>query len=322
MKPSKNPNIDIYTKTHKDRAFNLSDISLPEGISKSCVWCLDKLEGKQRRWCGDDECAKAALAWGRPQSAHGLYELLKRQDFCCKGCGLGYQEYYDLAVSKKSKFYEKELHSFDVERVMRRMKRLIPREVRPEIDHVLAITLGGTALGLENHQILCAKCHKDKTKVDIKEKFSRNPNPRKGVKFSEDHVQALSKVRKGFDSANRKKSREEKLYPSMMVPLIATNLKSGQEIEFKSLTEAADSLGLQHSNISRVLNAKQGRKKHKGWTFKFKLDKSNTVGDTGDSDPNQRSNYDQENTVQLPNDPINDDSNESEPGKPVGPIHD
>lgn len=280
MKLPNNPNIEIYTKTHKDRAFSLSDIRLPEGTKKCCVWCMTELEGLQRRWCGDDECVKSALAWGRPQSAHGLYELLKRQNCSCLNCGQSWSEYMEVAVSKKSKFRGAELHSRDIELVMRRFKRLIPRDIRPEVDHILAIVLGGTALGLENHQILCAKCHKIKTKSDIQEKFARNGNPRKGVKFSEEHVQALSEARKGQDSEARKASREKNLYPTLRFPIIAKNIATGEEIEFESILECAKSLGLQHSNISRVLNAKQNRTKHKGWTFKKKVDKSAPVGDT------------------------------------------
>ncbi|NJO48188.1 MAG: HNH endonuclease [Leptolyngbyaceae cyanobacterium RM2_2_4] len=175
----------------------------------------------------------------------------------------------ETAVSKKSKFRGVELHSRDIELVMRRFRRLIPTEIRPEVDHVLAIVLGGTALGLENHQILCAKCHKTKTKSDIKEKFSRNPNPRKGVALSEEHVTALSEARKGQDSDVRKASREKNLYPILRKPIVAINLSTKQEILFDSSEDAAKSLNLQISNVSRVLSGKQNRKQHKGWTFRY-----------------------------------------------------
>lgn len=273
MKLSNNPNIEIYTKTHKDRAFSLSRIRLPEGITKSCVWCLTELYGLQRRWCKDDECVKSALAWGRPQSPHGLYELLKRQNYCCLNCSLSWSEYMNTAVSKNSKFYELELHSRDIELVMRRFKRLIPEDIRPEVDHIVAISLGGTALGLENHQILCAKCHKIKTKLDIREKFARNGNPRKGVKFTEEHKEALSKSRKGFDNEARYEHRKNNIYPKMRVPLIAVNIETKEDILFNSIEECAKSLNLQVSNISRVLAGKQNRRQHKGWTFRYQSDK-------------------------------------------------
>lgn len=295
MKLPNNPNIEIYTKNHKDRVFNLSNIKLPEGSKKCCVWCMSELKGLQRRWCKDDECIKSALAWGRPQSAHGLYELLKRQKCSCLNCGLSWSEYMEIAVSKRSKFRDVELHSRDIELVMRRFRRLIPKNIRPEVDHILAIVLGGTALGLENHQILCAKCHKTKTKSDIKEKFARTPNPRKGVKFSEEHVRALSEARKGVDTEARRIGREKNLYPALRIPIIAINIISGEEIEFESSLECAKALNLQSSNVARVLNAKQGRKQHKGWTFKKKVDKSSTVEDTDI----KRSQYDETSTDKL-----------------------
>jgi hypothetical protein len=212
---------------------------------KRCVWCLVPLEGSSRRWCKDDECIKAALAWARPQSPHGFYELMKRQDYSCIGCGISYDEYMDKAVSPNSKFYKIELHSMDIDLVMRRFKRLIPVEIRPEVDHIIPVGLGGTVLGLDNHQILCAICHKNKTKIDI------------------------SEVRKGFDSKARIKSRQENLYPILRQPIIAINLITNEEIKFESLEDAAKVLGLQVSNISRVLNGKQNRKQHKGWTFRY-----------------------------------------------------
>jgi len=175
----------------------------------------------------------------------------------------------EKAVSKRSKFKGVELHSRDIDLVMRRFRREIPKDIRPEVDHILAIVLGGTALGLENHQILCAKCHKVKTKSDIKEKFARNPNPRKGVKFTKEHRDAMSKSRVGVDTEARKQSREENLYPTLRKPLIAINLKTTQRIEFQSLEECAKTLMLDISNISRVLRGDQKRTQHKGWTFEY-----------------------------------------------------
>jgi len=274
MKPTNNPNIEIYTKNSKERAFSLSSIKLPDGLKKKCVWCLDDLKGLQRRWCKDDECVKAALAWGRPQSPHGLYELLKRQSYCCKSCPVSWKEYMDKAVTKNSKFFGiEDLRSGDIDLVMRRFRRFIPIEIRPEVDHILAISLGGTALGLENHQVLCAKCHKEKTKKDIKEKFAKNGNPRKGVKFSSEHIAALTEARQGMDSDARIKSRQENLYPILRKPITAVHVSSNAEYHFDSLQECAKELNLNSCNISRVINGKQGRTQHKGWTFRYSDDR-------------------------------------------------
>lgn len=174
----------------------------------------------------------------------------------------------DQAIPPTSKFFGREdLNSGEIELVMKRFRRLIPIGIRPEIDHVTAIVLGGTALGTDNHQALCAVCHKAKTKTDIKEKFARNPNPRKGVKFTEEHIQALSEARKGVDTEARIQSRQENLYPLLKIPIIAVNVETKEELHFDSIQDAALALNLQESNISRVLGGKQNRKQHKGWTF-------------------------------------------------------
>ena len=114
----------------------------------------------------------------------------------------------------------------------------------------------------------------NKTRLDLKEKFSINGNPRKGISFSNKHREALSRVRIGFDSINRARSREKNVYPALRIRIIATNLSSNEELSFDSITDAARALNLQACNISRVLNGRQNRKQHKGWVF--------TIDDRGD----------------------------------------
>lgn len=50
---------------------------------------------------------------------------------------------------------------------MKALKRHLDAKLRPEVDHVVPIFKGGNSLGLGNHQILCALCHKAKTKADV-----------------------------------------------------------------------------------------------------------------------------------------------------------
>lgn len=110
----------------------------------------------------------------------------------------------------------------------------------------------------------------DKTKniigKKVKEYYKNNSHPFKDKKFAKEHIEALSKVRKGFDSEARKKARQ-KAHESIRIKVKAINIKTGEEIIFNSLAEAANVLNLQACNISRVLNKYQNRKQHKGWTF-------------------------------------------------------
>jgi HNH endonuclease len=275
FKSASNPQIEELTKSCKERTYRLGDFKTLklDGVHKNCIWCLAVLTGEKRKWCSP-ECIWSALAWARPQSGLGLYILATKQNFACATCAFSYSDYLDQAKQKVCNYARyRNLDEYDprkIDYLMKVFKRTMPRSRRPEIDHIDAIVLGGVALGFGNHQLLCALCHKAKTKKDIQEKFAKNGNPRKGVKFTESHVQALSESRKGFDSENRKKSREKNLYPTIRVPIVAFKLDTKEEREFCSSAEAAYALGLQESNISRVLRGSQNRKQHKGWTFRFK----------------------------------------------------
>jgi hypothetical protein len=274
-KPPKNPQIEELTKSCKKRAYRLSDFKIIrlDGKNKNCVWCLGILDGNKRKWCSE-ECVTSALAWARPQCEEGLHVLLVRQDFKCLLCDLSYWPYIEKALAYLNR-YRKTIDPASVRTkisrlLMRVFREQLPRSIRAEVDHILAITLGGTSLGLENHRVLCALCHKGKTKSDIQEKFAKNGNPRKGVGFTQEHCDAMSESRKGFDSENRKKSREENLYPTLRKPVTAINLATKEERSFDSCEDAAKSLGLQSSNISRVLRGDKNRKQHKGWTFRYR----------------------------------------------------
>lgn len=275
FKKSENPRIDELTKSWKKRAYplgNFNSIKL-DGVHRNCIWCLAELLGKKIKWCSED-CVNYALAWARPQCEQGLHVILVRQDFKCNLCGYDYMPYIVKSLESLNEYSPTVDPSTIRTKIsfflMRSFRGALPREYRAEVDHIIAISLGGTSLGLDNHRILCAKCHKAKTKSDIKEKFSKNGNPRKGIKFTEAHVKALSESRKGFDSENRIKSRQENLYPLLRRPIIAIYLETGVETEFESSAEAARVLNLQESNISRVLRGEQNREQHKGWTFKYK----------------------------------------------------
>jgi 5-methylcytosine-specific restriction endonuclease McrA len=52
---------------------------------------------------------------------------------------------------------------------MRRIKSKSPEERRPEIDHRIPISKGGSPLSinLDGLDCLCYSCHKKKTKVDL-----------------------------------------------------------------------------------------------------------------------------------------------------------
>lgn len=88
----------------------------------------------------------------------------------------------------------------------------------------------------------------------------------KGKKFTKEHCESLSKVRKGFDSPSRKKIRE-KTYENRRLKIKAIHIETGLEHEFKSIQECADILNLDAPCVSRTLTGKQNRSQHKGYRF-------------------------------------------------------
>ena len=102
--------------------------------------------------------------------------------------------------------------------------------------------------------------------LKVKEWYKNNSHPFKGKKFSESHIEALSKARKGFDSEARKKARA-KSHEQMRIKIKAINIQTGEELLFNSLEDCAKALGLVSSCVSRTLRNDQNRSQHKGWKF-------------------------------------------------------
>jgi 5-methylcytosine-specific restriction endonuclease McrA len=173
MKKCENPLIPEITKSFRERSFNLSDIELPSGLTKVCVWCLGPLAGKRYRWCSDD-CTNSAFTWANPQKSYGLGVLLIRQDWKCKVCSFDYgtivESFYSqkkapYGTAKSKDTWRTELNYWVVE-ALKRVLYDTDRKHSPEVDHIIPISKGGQSLGLDNHDCKCYTCHKAKTKID------------------------------------------------------------------------------------------------------------------------------------------------------------
>lgn len=98
--------------------------------NKLC-WCGTKPEKPRRKWC----CQTHADLWYfsiRGYWAGVRYGVIQLHNFTCNDCG----------------FQSKKDSDFDV-------------------DHELAIALGGMCYDIDNLRPLCKKCHKKKTKEDM-----------------------------------------------------------------------------------------------------------------------------------------------------------
>lgn len=176
FKPSGNPKVEELTKSVKDRSYNLSclqAVKLPELNEKGkpkrlCAWCAkEELFHGNQKYCTND-CSNSAMAWAYPQKEDALRYLLLRQDWKCFSCRYDYKPFLDAMIEKDRLRYG---GTFAIEQLpwhyFKRLKERVPKEHRPEVDHIVPIYKGGESLGLANHQAICYSCHKAKTKLDL-----------------------------------------------------------------------------------------------------------------------------------------------------------
>ena len=173
-RPSGNPLVHEITKLSKLRTVTLSGLKVPERNGKRyCFWCNEtELVGrKDKKYCSP-KCKNATWEWSAPQKDACARHFLVRQDYKCKGCAYDWKP---LAQDLNGKYWTSyvELSEECSTRLYRLLKNRAPEERRLEVDHVLAISLGGASVDPENLQILCRTCHKSKTKSDAQERARR-----------------------------------------------------------------------------------------------------------------------------------------------------
>ncbi|UZR95305.1 HNH endonuclease [Chondrinema litorale] len=106
------------------------DTLFPKLMGVCACGCANKLEGRRKKWYSD-ECRKKALfefyiIKGDPTFIRKL--LFEIDKGFCRSCGSSDEEW--------------------------------------EADHIIPVTLGGGACGLDNYQTLCKHCHIEKSKLD------------------------------------------------------------------------------------------------------------------------------------------------------------
>lgn len=156
----------------------LQPIKLPELNAKGkpkrlCAWCaVGELFNGNQKYCGQ-ECSNSAMAWAYPQKEDALRFLLLRQSWKCLLCQYDYLPAIEAIVARDRSMLGA---GFELAKLpwyyLKRLKDKVPKEHRPEVDHIIPIYKGGASLGLDNHQAICYTCHKAKSKVD-------NSGPRK-----------------------------------------------------------------------------------------------------------------------------------------------
>lgn len=137
---------EIYSRIKIDKFSRFQKIGMLEvfpKIGKKCgCGCGKNLEGRRTRWASDDCMLFAvdvtALIKGDPAITSIYLSILFPNWACCK-CG----------VMEKYKEYKNGLSVSAIHK-----------------DHIIPIHKGGGGCWLDNYQLLCDDCHKDKTKKD------------------------------------------------------------------------------------------------------------------------------------------------------------
>lgn len=140
------------------------------------------------------------------------------------------------------------------------LERHLIAELKTLVPMGYNIQLGGNGRGKFSNET------KLKISQSNRERNKNRIHPLKGRKFTKEHCDNLSKVRKGFTSEKRQIAHRTMTEKSK-IPVRAINKKTGESLVFESIQLAAETLGVQGCNISRVMNGSQNRKQHKGWKF-------------------------------------------------------
>lgn len=152
----------------RKRSANLSDISLPS--DGTCAWCNSRpITPPRKKYCGD-VCQVFAEMWCNPQSPRTkAWLLIHRQSCACTLCGEDFEE----------QIVERILH---LDKYLKRCRRDRPDYWHPssvtyfligsntadlwEVDHRIPIFRGGQGIGLDNVQVVCTACHRNKTAME------------------------------------------------------------------------------------------------------------------------------------------------------------
>lgn len=155
----------------KDRSTALSNLTALD--DKKCVWCRNShLVGRRRKYCSVS-CKNSAMMFCYPQDPRTkAWVLINRQGCACRLCGLSHE---DLIIENYSKALKsKERYETFAEKYGYTQKFTISYWHLMgtssghilQADHIVPIFKGGSSLGIDNIQVVCAACHSIKTAAE------------------------------------------------------------------------------------------------------------------------------------------------------------
>lgn len=170
IKPGNSYNImKVLNENKGARSIPIQSIANPiiAGIAH-CKWCAKNPVYGQRQYCSDD-CKFSMYVFAYPQVFPATRILMERQNFKCAKCSFNYMPFVEEAIDDLTKrldvSFNWDEHSYSV---LEKVKKEVPEERKPEVDHIIQVSEGGDTFGLNNVEILCALCHKSKTSSEAR----------------------------------------------------------------------------------------------------------------------------------------------------------
>lgn len=165
---------EIISKYRFQRSAALSYLGpLIMGEDKICGWCNEiVLTGRQQKYCSHNCLNSAHFNFYPQHPATKIFILFHLQQCACAGCGVTFEDFFE----DKAKRIDERLR-LDNEKWRHRLNLPEYKGLGYwhlgdntghiiQVDHKEAIFRGGDGIGLENIQVLCLQCHKDKTKKE------------------------------------------------------------------------------------------------------------------------------------------------------------
>jgi len=142
-----------------DPSYYIIKKDLEQRVPKDCcIMCGKKLTGRRRKYCSDECCENFLNRFHIWQWDRVRQKVLKRDNYTCVKCG--FHTGYNLIV-----------------------------------DHIKPIALGGKEYDLDNLQTLCEKCHREKTKKDLK-RIARQRRKIKHIRLNDKTVGVIPPTRR------------------------------------------------------------------------------------------------------------------------------
>ena len=150
------------------------DLSSFKRIGYLCGWCnKNEVRKSNAKYCSSD-CRESAEIYCYPQHPQAkAWIFINKQNCTCFKCGEIFEDEIRNIILKKKEHMDSMFQKYGKDYGWKKESRVSYWQVgkaigsRFQLDHVSALCNGGRGIGLDNHQVVCNKCHHTKTAEDL-----------------------------------------------------------------------------------------------------------------------------------------------------------